>query len=68
MGNINNIIHEYEKGDSGKRLFLFLEHPPLRKVFITIDQSEMPKMGKNKGGWFGLGSVFNQFTSDILNH
>ena len=35
-----NIVEEYRRGDSDKRLNLFLECPSLRTRFLEIDQSE----------------------------
>ncbi len=34
-----NVLEEYEKGDDGKRLDLFLTYRDLREQFSTIDQA-----------------------------
>jgi len=40
MTRSKNIVEEYRRGDSDKRLNLYLECPSLRTTFLEIDQSE----------------------------
>ena len=40
MRDIKTIVEEYQKGDSEKRLNLFLECPSLREEFVQIEQDE----------------------------
>ena len=66
MGNIENILGEYRRGDVQKRLYLYLEHRSLRREFIEIDRNELQRRYKKKAGVFGFSEKFGSLFSNSL--
>ena len=52
--NLDTILKEYRSADFNRRIHMYLQFPPLRPKFMTIDQCELnDKMSSSNAGQRG---------------